>query len=51
LSFSESGVDEVHKKIVKRLDFIDTSASIVQAVNTIKKEKDLLKGYNTDIEE
>ena len=37
------------KKIIKYLDKVDKTSSLLQAVNTIKNNNGLLEGYNTDV--
>ena len=37
------------KKIIKYLDNIDKTSSLLQAVNTIRNNNGILEGYNTDV--
>ncbi len=37
------------KQIIKYLDKVDKTSSLLQAVNTIKNNNGLLEGYNTDV--
>ncbi len=49
LSISGVNVTVPHKeRIVRLLDYLDDEAEFLEAVNTVKNEKGVLTGYNTD---
>ncbi len=49
LSISGVNVTVPHKeRIVRLLDYLDDDAEFLEAVNTVKNEKGVLTGYNTD---